>query len=213
MLLSQCAHYFRNQILHVPTQGKGPGKARFCLHKLKAKQTSMIKPYNKAKQICQVETLLKLVPFHFRDFLKDPQAQHPPNTSCGSQVSAVHIPLPRPQRRPLAKHQASAPSLPMPLPSRSMSVTVLLTFNASARACGQKRWQAGRLTLQSTEPHWASFCGTGECHMPEETQRKAQRTETKTLYLFRVQLQKLMVISLPAWFHRTSYSLANLRTC
>ena len=42
---------------------------------------------------------------------------------------------------PRAKHQASAPSLPMSLPHKSMAVTVLLTFNASARACGQKRWQ------------------------------------------------------------------------
>ena len=42
---------------------------------------------------------------------------------------------------PRAKHQALAPSLPMLLPPKLMSVTVLLTFNASARACGQKRWQ------------------------------------------------------------------------
>ena len=41
---------------------------------------------------------------------------------------------------PRPKHQALAPSLPMSLPPKLMFVTVLLTFNASARACGQKRW-------------------------------------------------------------------------
>ena len=39
---------------------------------------------------------------------------------------------------PRAKHQALAPSLPISFPRKSMLVTVLLTFNASARACGQK---------------------------------------------------------------------------
>ena len=42
---------------------------------------------------------------------------------------------------PRAKHQASAPSLLIWLPHKWMSVTVLLTFNASARASGQKWWQ------------------------------------------------------------------------
>ena len=42
---------------------------------------------------------------------------------------------------PHAKHQASAPSLPIKLCRKSIFVTVLLTFNALARACGQKRWQ------------------------------------------------------------------------
>ena len=42
---------------------------------------------------------------------------------------------------PRAKHQALAPSLPMLFTVKSMFVSVLLTFNASARACGQKRWQ------------------------------------------------------------------------
>ena len=40
-----------------------------------------------------------------------------------------------------AKHQAFAPSLPIALSAKQMFVTLLLTFNASARACGQKRWQ------------------------------------------------------------------------
>ena len=42
---------------------------------------------------------------------------------------------------PRPKHQALAPSLPMWLPNKLMFVTVLLTFNASARACGQQGWQ------------------------------------------------------------------------
>ena len=54
---------------------------------------------------------------------------------------------------PRAKHQASAPSLPISLCLKSMFVTVLLTFNASARACGQKRWQTKpSQTLQLTMP-------------------------------------------------------------
>ena len=42
---------------------------------------------------------------------------------------------------PRAKHQALAPPLPIKLCCRLMSLTLLLTFNALARACGQKRWQ------------------------------------------------------------------------
>ena len=42
---------------------------------------------------------------------------------------------------PRPKHQASAPSLPISFPSKWMSLNVLFTFNASARACGQKRRQ------------------------------------------------------------------------
>ena len=43
---------------------------------------------------------------------------------------------------PIAKHQASAPSMPIPIPDKVMCVTVLLTFNASARTCGQTRRKA-----------------------------------------------------------------------
>ena len=43
--------------------------------------------------------------------------------------------------RPPARHQACAPSLPMPFALNLMSATVLLTCNACARACGQKRRQ------------------------------------------------------------------------
>ena len=54
----------------------------------------MINP-NNSKYICQVDKLPNLVPFHFRDFFKDPQAQHPPNTSYDSQVSnTIHMPYP-----------------------------------------------------------------------------------------------------------------------
>ena len=42
---------------------------------------------------------------------------------------------------PRPKHQALAPSLPMLLSDKLMFVNVLLTFNASARTCGQKLWQ------------------------------------------------------------------------
>ena len=78
------------------------------------------------------------MPFHFRQHLKEPQAQHPPNTSCDSQVSTtIHISLYLGPEAPLAEPQACVPSLPMRLPSKTMFVTVLLTFNASARACGR----------------------------------------------------------------------------
>ena len=52
---------------------------------------------------------------------------------------------------PRAKHQALAPSLPIWFPVKSMFVTVLLTFNASARACGQKRWQTKLNRVKETQ--------------------------------------------------------------
>ena len=42
---------------------------------------------------------------------------------------------------PRPTHQALAPPSPISLCAKPMFVTVLLTFNALARACGQKRWQ------------------------------------------------------------------------
>ena len=42
---------------------------------------------------------------------------------------------------PRAKHQASTPSLPILFQLKSIFVTVLLTVNASKRACGQQRCQ------------------------------------------------------------------------
>ena len=63
-------------------------------------------------------------------FWKDAQARHYP-TALKSYKS----------HRPRPKHQALAPSSPMLFLNKSIFVNVLLTFNASARACGQKRWQ------------------------------------------------------------------------
>ena len=78
-----------------------------------------------------------------------PTPEHLSNSTKVSQVSnTTGTPLPfyftisRPGATdPRAKHQASAPFLPILLSSKSIVVTVLLTFNASARACGQKRCQ------------------------------------------------------------------------
>ena len=42
---------------------------------------------------------------------------------------------------PRPKHQALAPSASIQFRDKSMFLRVLLTFNASARASGQKRWQ------------------------------------------------------------------------
>ena len=65
-----------------------------------------------------MKKLPNLVPFHFRYFFKDPQAQHPPNTRPTPLVtpksrppSICHIPLPTHQRRPL-------PTRPLLLPCR-----------------------------------------------------------------------------------------------
>ena len=86
-------------------------------------------------------------------FWKDPLAQHLNNRptalkSHKSRTLLVHHLIPfyftvsRPvATNPRSKHQALAPSSPISLRSKFMFVTVLLTFNASARACGQKRCQ------------------------------------------------------------------------
>ena len=66
-------------------------------------------------------------------------------------ATTIHVPLPAPRGAPFAEPQACAPSLPMRLPSKLMFVRVVLIFSASARASGQKRWQAGRLAMQSTK--------------------------------------------------------------
>ena len=79
---------------------------------------------------------------------KSCQAQAAPLKSHKSRTTLVHhliqsyFPVSRPGTAdPQATHQASASSLPIWLPSKPMSLTLLLTFNALARACGQKRWQ------------------------------------------------------------------------
>ena len=92
---------------------------------------------------------------HVKDSWKDPLAKHPntsPRTPLKSHKSRrplVHhlIPLyytlPKPgAKNPRPKHQAVAPNGQMlPLYDKSMLVRVLLTFNASASACGQLGWQ------------------------------------------------------------------------
>ena len=80
---------------------------------------------------------------------KDPLARHLSNSTKVSQVwNTTGTPLDsivfhrvEAATDPRAKHQALAPSLPMKLRHKLMFITVLLTFNASARACGQKRCQ------------------------------------------------------------------------
>ena len=109
---------------HVPSHPKAQGKARG--------RSGSVCTIDSKTDICQVDKLTKLVPFHFRNCLKN---QHPPNTSCVSKSRPPSIYLG--PEAPLAKHQACAPSLPMLLPLKSIFVTVLLTFKASARACGQ----------------------------------------------------------------------------
>ena len=95
--------------------------------------------------------LFILFPFHFNDFFGK---MHRPGTcptalkSHKSRTPLVHHLVPfyftvsRPGATdPRAKHQALAPFMPISLNDKLMCVIVLLTFNASARACGQKRWQ------------------------------------------------------------------------
>ena len=95
--------------------------------------------------------LFILFPFHFNDFFGK---MHRPGTcptalkSHKSRTPLVHHLIPfyftvaRPGATdPRAKHQALAPSVPILLNDKSMCVIVLLTFNASARASGQKRCQ------------------------------------------------------------------------
>ena len=95
--------------------------------------------------------LFILFPSHFNDSFGN---MHRPDTcptalkSHKSRTPLVHHFIPfyftvsRPGATdPRAKHQASAPSLPIWLFVKLMLVTVLLTVNALARACGQKGCQ------------------------------------------------------------------------
>ena len=98
-----------------------------------------------------VHFYLVSIPFQWL-FSKDPLAQHlntcpTPLMSQKSRTALVHhfIPyfstIPKPgATNPRPKHQALAPSLPTALLYKSILVRALFTFNASARACGQKRW-------------------------------------------------------------------------
>ena len=88
-----------------PTQRLGgrPRKVRYGLHNYRiAKQISMTKP--NTPKICQVDKLPNKVPFHFSDFLKDPQAQHRPNTGP--------TPLVTPKSRPPSISLYLAPEAP-----------------------------------------------------------------------------------------------------
>ena len=95
--------------------------------------------------------LFILFPSHFNDSFGNMQRPHTCPTALKSHKSRtplVHHFIPfyftvsRPGATdPRAKHQALAPSLPILLTDKSMFSIVLLTFNASARACGQKRCQ------------------------------------------------------------------------
>ena len=70
------------------------------------------------------------------------QHSHKSRTPLVHQLILFYFIVSRPGATdPRAKHQALAPSLPISLSLKTMYATDLLTFNASARACGQKRWQ------------------------------------------------------------------------
>ena len=139
-------------------------RAFWHLQGVKDKWRQIITQYKSYKQrpLCSLQSWqsqpppsfhLASIPFH-RLIWKDPQIRHPFNTTNVSQVSNAtgttlsstltlfSSPILRPgATNPRAKHQASASSSssPISLLVKSMLVTVLLTFNASARACGQKR--------------------------------------------------------------------------
>ena len=96
--------------------------------------------------------LLTLLPSHFNDSfgqmrrpdtcptaLKSHKSRTPP---LHHYLIPFYVTVSRPGATdPRANHQASAPSLPISLRHKSIFVSVLFIFNASARACGQKRCQ------------------------------------------------------------------------
>ena len=77
---------------------------------------------------------------------------------------------------PLAKHQASAPSLPMSLLVKTMFVMVLLTFNASARACDQSNGKPEDLRC-NLQKHMQRYIVApfNAIDMSEEAQRNCPR--------------------------------------
>ena len=82
---------------------------------------------------------------------------------------------------PRAKHQASAPSFSISFSLKSMFVIVLLTFNASARACGQKRWQ----TMWNLRTYKA-ICDTTRKHKAMSTRKNLKpRSRVKVKVTFR----------------------------
>ena len=109
-----------------------PRQGQVQFTQLVAKQTSMIKP-NKAKQI--------------RNFLKDPHAQHRPNTSCHSQVSTTLYlgPEPPPCQAPgLCSFLADVVA---PQVNAGHGFVDLQRFG---EGLWPKRWQARRLMMRST---------------------------------------------------------------
>ena len=90
----------------------------------------------------------------------------------------IHIPYPSTSapEAPLAKPQACAPSLPMLLNCKSMFVRVLLTFNASARACGQRDGKPEDLRC-NLQKHMQRFIVApfNAIATSEETQRNCPR--------------------------------------
>ena len=77
--------------------------------------------------------------------------------------------------KPQSKHQALAPSLPILLSDNWMFATVLLTFNASARACGQKRCQ----TMWNLRTYKAIYHNIAMSHY--HTLKPRSRGQDKTL--------------------------------
>ena len=116
-----------------------------------------------------VETLLKLVPFDFRNFLKDPQAQHPPNTSCDSQVSTtIHITLPRPRRAP--RQAPGLCSFLADIVGDQVDVREgLVDLQRFGEGLWPKRWQARRLTIGSTRTFVTPVIN---CHFTVDTNKK-----------------------------------------
>ena len=119
-------------------------------------------------------------------FWKDVLAQHLTTRSTALKSHKSRAPLVHhliPFTDPRAKHQALAPSLPIPLNRKLMFVTALLTFNASARACGQKWWQT-TLNLRNDE----AICDTyiKPCRPPQiwsqDHESKSRWIVAKTRY-------------------------------
>ena len=105
-----------------------------------------------------------------------------------------HITLPLPRGAPFAEPQASAPSLPMLLCPKSMFVSVSLTFNASANACGQSDGKPEDLR-RNLQNHMQCYIVApfNASDTSEEAQRKAQENVNYSGSL-----------SVPSLFHLTS---------
>ena len=144
----------------------------------------------------KLQKLLSLSHFHLLPyfhtisilFWKNPLAQHPntspptPPNSHKSRTPLAHHLVPfyftistPGATDPRPKHQASAPSLPILLPYKSISVRALLTFNASARACGRKRCQ----TMSNMRTFNAICDNIQPCPLPHNYNWNQQTAEAK----------------------------------